>query len=100
MPVQRFKISPTYRGAIFKAKRWFYALFCKKGNQEIINYNKKAWAQLATKLVEEANKLGISDKPTRLTIEYNVDLSGKFQPIKTTIEVFEMKSLGIYTIST
>lgn len=99
MPVQRFKMSPTCRGAIFKAKRWFYATFCKRSSQEVVDHNKKAWAQLATKLVEEANKLGISDKPVRLTIEYNVDQSGKFQPVKATLEVFEMKSLGTHTIS-
>jgi hypothetical protein len=96
--IQRFRISPTFRSAIFRAKRWFYATFCKNCPKEIIEENKKMWVQLASKLIEESNKLGISDKPTRLEIEYEV-VNGKFKPIKATVEAFEMKSLGKHTIS-
>ncbi|MCS7098404.1 MAG: hypothetical protein NZ922_05470 [Candidatus Methanomethyliaceae archaeon] len=99
MPVQRFRISPTCRGAIFKAKRWFYATFCKKGDQKVLEENKKTWTKLATKLVEEANKLGISDKPVRLTIEYTTGMDGVFKPLQVMLEVFEMRSLGTHTIT-
>ncbi|MCX8170610.1 MAG: hypothetical protein N3E47_01370 [Candidatus Bathyarchaeota archaeon] len=91
MPVQRFRITPTSRGALFKAKRWFYSTFYTKAPAEVKDGNKRAWTDLARKIIEEINKHNATDKPTRLTIEYEVGQRGEFKPISATLELMEMK---------
>jgi len=63
MPTQRFRITPTSRGALFRAKRWFYSIFyTKELPADVKEGNKKAWVDLASKIVEEVNKRGATDK--------------------------------------
>jgi len=41
MLVQRFRITPTSRGALFRAKRWLYSTFYTKVSAEVRGENKK-----------------------------------------------------------
>ncbi|RLE95343.1 MAG: hypothetical protein DRN04_00440 [Thermoprotei archaeon] len=89
--VWRSKIAPTCRGAIFRAKRWFYATFYSKESDETKKEkSKENWVKLARMLVEKSNEAGYSDKAARIVIYYKDD-NGIFTPIKAEIEVFELK---------
>lgn len=98
MPVQRFRITPTGRGALFRAKRWFYSTFYTKAPTEIKETNKKAWTELAAKIIEEINKRNASDKPARLVINYEVGPQGEFKPISATVELMEISPLESFTV--
>lgn len=98
MQVQRFRMTPTGRGTLFRAKRWFYSTFYTKAPPEVKEENKKAWASLAGKIIEELNKRDASNKPARLTISYEVGPRGEFKPISATIEVMEIKPIETFTI--
>ena len=89
MPVQRFRITPTSRGALFRAKRWFYSTFYTKVSAEVREENKKVWADLAARLIEEINKRNASDKPARLTINYETGSRGEFKLISATLELID-----------
>ncbi|MBS7624943.1 hypothetical protein KEJ29_05130 [Candidatus Bathyarchaeota archaeon] len=99
MPTQRFRITPTSRGSLFRAKRWFYSTFYTKASAEVKEGNKRAWVDLARKVIEEINKRNAVDKPTRLTIEYEVGQNGEFKPISVTVELMEMKTVDTVTIT-
>ncbi|MEM1659102.1 MAG: hypothetical protein QXK94_08730 [Candidatus Jordarchaeales archaeon] len=99
MPAQRFRLTPTGRGAVFRAKRWFYSVFSKNASEDIKARNVKAWTEMASKLVERMNAEGVSDKPTRLTIEYETGPHGEFNPVSATVEVYEMKPVKTFTVS-
>lgn len=98
MPVQRFRIAPTSRGAVFRAKRWFYLTFYSKAPADVKDENRKIWVELAGKIIEEVNKRNAADKPTRLTINYEIGPNGEFKPISATIEFMEMKPLETFTV--
>lgn len=101
MPEQRFRIAPTSRGAIFRAKRWFYAAFHNKTiPKEIREMNRRAWTELAGRMVEEVNKYGFSDNPTRLTIRYETGPQNEFKPLSATLEIMSMEPIKTITIST
>lgn len=89
---QRFRISPSGRGAIFRMKRWFYATFYSNiADKEVRESNRKAWLDLSRKLIEEINKRNAADKPTRITLEYEADQKGLFKPVSATVEILELK---------
>ncbi|MEM2238735.1 MAG: hypothetical protein QXL27_00275 [Candidatus Bathyarchaeia archaeon] len=97
---QRFKISPTGRGAIFKLKRWFYlAFYTKNVPEDIKEQNRKVWLELSRRLIEEMNKRGASEKPTRITLEYEASPNNEFKPISVAVEVMEMKPVESFKIS-
>lgn len=97
---QRFKISPTGRGAIFKLKRWFYLSFYTKNVPDNIREkNRKNWLELSRRLIEEMNKRSASEKPTRITLEYELGPNNEFKPISVAVEVMEMKLLESFKIS-
>jgi len=99
MPVrQRFKISPTSRGAIFKLKRWFYLNFFSKTPADVKEKNKQVWLELSRKLIEEINKRGASDKPARISVEYEKGANNEFIPLTATVELMEIKPLEVFTI--
>lgn len=99
MPTQRFRITPTSRGALFRAKRWFYSTFYTKDlPADVREENKKIWADLALKIVEEVNKRNASDKPARLTINYESGPHGEFIPLSATLELMEIRPLETLTI--
>jgi hypothetical protein len=98
MPVQRFRITPTSRGALFRAKRWFYSTFYTNVPSEVREENKKIWVDLAGKIVEEINKRNAADKPARLTINYETGPRGEFMPLSATVELMEIKPLDTITI--
>jgi len=98
MPTQRFRITPTSRGALFRAKRWFYLTFYTKAPSEVKEENKKSWVNLASKIIEEIGKRNATDKPARLTINYEVGPRGEFKPISVTVELMEIKPLETFTI--
>ncbi|MEM1547110.1 MAG: hypothetical protein QXP91_11735 [Candidatus Methanomethylicia archaeon] len=100
MPVQRFRITPTGRSALFRAKRWFYSNFYTNASTGVRDENKKVWVNLATKLVEEINKRNAADKPTRLTVNYEVGPHGEFKPLSVTVELMEIKPIETFTVST
>ncbi|MEM0211608.1 MAG: hypothetical protein QXS19_02230 [Candidatus Methanomethylicia archaeon] len=94
MPEQRFRIAPTSRGAIFRAKRWFYATFYTKNiPPEVREENKKVWTELARRMVEEINKYGYAENPTRITIKYETGSKGEFKPSSVILEVMSMEPL-------
>jgi len=99
MPVrQRFKISPTSRGAVFKLKRWFYLNFFSKTPTDVKEKNRQVWLELSRKLIEEINKRGASDKPARITVEYEKGVNNEFIPLTATVELMEIKPLEVFTI--
>lgn len=98
MQVQRFRMTPTSRGALFRAKRWFYSTFYTKASPEVKEENKRTWVSLAGKIIEELNKRNASDKPARLTISYEVGPRGEFKPISATVELMEIKPIEAFTI--
>lgn len=100
MPVQRFRITPTCKSALFRAKRWFYSTFYTGVPAEIREENKKVWVDLAAKLVEEINKRNATDKPARLIINYETGPRGEFKPLSATIEIMEIRPLETLTIFT
>ncbi len=98
VPVQEFKIGKC-RGAIFRAKRWFYMRFYGKDLPgEVRERNKRAWVEFATKMVKETSERGISDKPVRLTIEYVEGENREFKPVAATFEVLELKPVDVVRI--
>lgn len=91
--IWRSKIAPTCRGAIFRAKRWFYATFYTKvGDEAKREKSKENWARLARMLVEKSNEEQVSDKAARIIIYYTEE-DGVFNPIRAQIEVYDMKLL-------
>lgn len=89
--VWRSRITPTVRGAIFRAKRWFYATFYKKDiPAEKKEESRRRWAELARVLVEKTSAENLSDYAARITIHYN-DSNGIFKPVKVELETFIMK---------
>ncbi|MEM1515850.1 MAG: hypothetical protein QXH24_07405 [Candidatus Bathyarchaeia archaeon] len=99
MPTQRFRITPTSRGALFRAKRWFYSIFyTKELPADVREENKKVWVDFASRLVEEVNKRNVSDKPTRLIINYESGPRGEFIPLSATLELMEIRPLETLTI--
>lgn len=99
MPLrQRFKISPTSKGAVFKLKRWFYLNFFSKTPADVKEKNKQIWLELSRKLIEEINRRGASDKPARITLEYEKGANNEFKPLKVTVELMEIKPLEAFTI--
>ncbi|HDI74347.1 MAG TPA: hypothetical protein ENF55_00170 [Thermoprotei archaeon] len=96
--VWRSKIAPTCRGAIFRAKRWFYATFySKEADEAKKEKSKENWVKLARMLVEKSNEAGYSDKAARIVIYYK-DEDGVFNPVKAEIEVFELKKVDTLEI--
>jgi hypothetical protein len=100
MPIQRFRITPTSKSALFRAKRWFYLTFYTNVPAEIREENRKVWVDLAGKIVEEINKRNAADKPARLTINYEKGSRGEFHPLSVTVELMEIKPLETFTIYT
>ncbi|MEM1550663.1 MAG: hypothetical protein QXX56_00830 [Candidatus Bathyarchaeia archaeon] len=99
MPIQRFRITPTSRGALFRAKRWFYSVFyAKELPADVRENNKKIWVDMASRLVEEINKRNAADKPTRLIINYESSPRGEFIPLSVTLELMEIKPIETLTI--
>mgnify|MGYP000427396628 CR=1 FL=1 len=96
--VWRSKIAPTAKGAIFRAKRWFYATFYGKGSDEKREKSKENWVKLARLLVEKSNEEGVSEKGARIIIHYRDD-EGIFQPVKAEIEIYELKPVKTLSIS-
>ncbi|MEM4461684.1 MAG: hypothetical protein QW695_02270 [Candidatus Bathyarchaeia archaeon] len=94
---QRFRISPSGRGAIFRMKRWFYATFYSNiSDKEVKESNRKAWLDISRRLIEEINKRNAADKPTRIVLEYEADSKGLFKPISATVEVLELKPVETF----
>ncbi len=98
MPVQRFRITPTSKSALFRAKRWFYLTFYTNVPTEVKEENRKVWVDLAGKIVEEINKRNAAEKPARLIIDYEKGPRGEFKPFSATIELMEIKPLETFTI--
>ncbi|RLF00403.1 MAG: hypothetical protein DRJ59_07220 [Thermoprotei archaeon] len=95
----RSKIAPTCRGAIFRAKRWFYASFYSRTGDEVKKEkSRENWVKLARALVERSNEEQVSDKAARITIRYTEE-DGVFNPIRAEIEVYELKLLKRIDVS-
>ncbi|MEM1582785.1 MAG: hypothetical protein QXK89_09810 [Candidatus Bathyarchaeia archaeon] len=99
MPVQRFRMTTTSKGALFRAKRWFYSTFYTKASSEVKEDNRRAWVELAGKIIEEINRHNAADKPTRLTINYEVGPRGEFKPTSVTVELMEIRPLESFTVT-
>jgi len=93
----RSKIAPTARGAIFRAKRWFYATFYSKSSSENKEKSRENWARLARLLVEKSNKEGVSDKAARVIIHY-YDKDGLFQPVRAELEIYDLRPVKTLSI--
>jgi len=98
--VWRSKIAPTCRGAIFRAKRWFYASFYSRtGDEARREKSRENWVRLARALVEKSNEEQVSDKAARIIIYYTEE-DGVFNPVRAQIEVYELKLLKTIDIPT
>ena len=97
--VFNIRISTTLRGAIFRLKRGVYALFNKTRKEHPnfdMNESKKNWGAIASKIVEEANKRGVSNYPAKIIMSYDfVEKDGKlvFVPKEARIVIFEPSDL-------
>ncbi len=93
MPVFQTRLCPTIRGAIFRARRWFYGTYARTENEEVRRRNIERWKRLAGLLVNLSSERGLSDKAGRIIIEYNeivnLDGSKEFDPVIVRIEVYE-----------
>lgn len=98
MPVQRFKVSLTCRGAVFKVKRWFYATFYSHMPEDVREGNKRVWIEFARRIIEEINARGVADKPARIVVEYDVGSMGEFKPLSAFIEVYEIKAVSSFKV--
>lgn len=98
MPVQRFKMSLTCRGAIFKVRKWFYATFYSHMPEDVREGNKRVWAEFARRIIEEVNARGVADKPARIIVEYDVGSNGEFRPLSALIEVYDVRSAGSFKV--
>ncbi len=94
----RSKITPTARGAIFRAKRWFYATFYSKSSSENKEKSRENWARLARLLVEKSNKEGVSEKAARVIIHY-YDKNGLFEPVRAELEIYELRPIKTLEIT-
>ncbi len=100
MERQIFKISPSAKGAIFKLKRWFYANFYKKDiKPEIREKNITFWKNLAEKLIKETGKRAITEKATRLIIEYEKSTEGEFILYNVILEALELKPVDKFILT-
>jgi len=98
VPVQEFKVGKC-RGAIFRAKRWFYMRFYDRSlPPEVREKNRQTWADFAAKMVKETSERGISDKTVRLTIEYIEGENREFKPVAATFEVLELRSVDVVKV--
>ncbi len=95
---QRFKISPTSRGAIFRLKRWFYLTFYTRAPSEVREKNREEWLKLSRRLIEEISARNASDKPARITLEYQVGPNGEFIPVSVTVELMEIKPYDVIKV--
>ncbi len=96
--VWRCRISRTSRGAIFKAKRWFYATFYRKDiPDEIKEKSRRNWIRLARALVEKINKEGVSDWGATIAIYYK-NVNGVFTPIRAEVSAFEIRDTKTFTV--
>lgn len=98
LKIWRSKIAPTARGAIFRAKRWFYATFYSKSGGGLRERSRENWVRLARMLVERSNEEGVSDKAARVVIYY-YDRDGFFNPVRAELEVYELKPIKTINIS-
>ncbi len=96
--VWRSKIAPTCRGAIFRAKRWFYATFYSKAQSDLKEKSRENWVKLARKLVEVSNERGVSEKAARVVIYYR-DNEGFFDPVKAELEIYELRPVETIEVS-
>ncbi|MEM2282346.1 MAG: hypothetical protein QXH26_02210 [Candidatus Hadarchaeales archaeon] len=90
MPEQRFRISPTGKGAIFRLKRWFYASVYSSTPTEAREASLTAWKELVSKLIEELNKRGATELPARLSLSYELGPKGEFVPLSLKMEIFDL----------
>ena len=97
--VWRSKIAPTCRGAIFRAKRWFYATFYSKTGDEVKKEkSRENWVKLARQLVERSNAEQVSDKAARIIIYYTEE-NGIFNPVRAQIEVYDLRPIKTIEIT-
>jgi hypothetical protein len=90
MTEQKFRISPTAKGAIFRLKRWFYAYMYSKVPSEAKDASRGAWGELVGKLIDEINKKDAAEKPARITLNYDEGPRGEFVPLSVKMEIFEL----------
>ncbi len=95
---QRFRVAPTSRGAVFRLRRWFYLTFYTKASSGVRERNRKEWLKLSRRLIEEINKRNASDKPARITLEYEVGPKGEFIPVSATVELMEIKPIDVIRV--
>jgi len=96
---QKFRISPTGKGAIFRLKRWFYATLFSKIPADARETSRAAWTELVGKLIDEINKRGVADKPARISLIYEQGLKGEFIPLSVKMEIFELVPRDTINIS-
>ena len=99
MTEQKFRISPTGKGAIFRLKRWFYATLFSKIPADARETSRAAWTELVGKLIDEINKRGVADKPARISLIYEQGLKGEFIPLSVKMEIFELVPRDTINIS-
>jgi hypothetical protein len=96
---QKFRISPTGKGAVFRLKRWFYASIYSKVPQEAKEASRIAWTELVGKLIDELNKRGAAEKPARISLTYELGPKGEFIPLSVKMETFELVPKETITLS-
>jgi hypothetical protein len=96
---QKFRISPTGKGAVFRLKRWFYASIYSRVPQEAKEASRMAWTELVGKLIDELNKRGVAEKPARISLIYEQGPKGEFTPLSVKIETFELVPKETITLS-
>ncbi len=96
---QRFRISPTGKGAVFRMKRWFYAFLNQNIPDAVKEESRSAWTRMVTTLIEEMNKRGAADKPARITLVYERGPRGEFVPVSVKAELFELRPVDTINLT-
>ena len=93
--VINIRISTTARSAMYRLKRGVWALFSRLKKEKPnfdLDKSKENWANIASKIIEETNKKGLTDHPTKIILLYDlVEEDGKlvFKPKEARLLYFE-----------
>ena len=93
--VLNIRISTTAKGAMFRLKRGVWGLFSRLKKQYPnfdIEKSKANWAEIAKRIIDETNKRGLTDFPTKIILLYDlIEEDGKvvFKPKEARLLYFE-----------
>ncbi len=72
-------ISPSSRGAMFNLRKAFYATLTRLVKEQGVDRNKslEEWKKVASRLIEEIEKRGITEAPCKIFLTYTIASDGQ-----------------------